>query len=91
MDLCAAHLRSLVDEPRSRGQIDPDLAIARAKIVEAEDFDEAVSFFSTRETFAALNSRVALQQLAALPDKAHATKSSKTCQNIIRKSARAPI
>jgi membrane glycosyltransferase len=75
MDLCAAHLRSLVDEPRSRGQIDSDLAIARAKIVEAEDFDEAVSFFSTRETFAALNSRVALQQLAALPDKAHATKS----------------
>lgn len=75
MDLCAAHLRSLVDEPRSRGQIDADLAIARAKIVEAEDFDEAVSFFSTRETFAALNSRIALQQLAALPDKAHATKS----------------
>ncbi|UFS76379.1 glucans biosynthesis glucosyltransferase MdoH [Tardiphaga sp. 37S4] len=75
MDLCAAHLRSLVDEPRSRGQIDSDLAIARAKIVEAEDFDEAVSFFSMRETFAALNSRVALQQLAALPDKAHATKS----------------
>lgn len=71
-ELREAHTRSLIDQPRNRGQIDSDLAIARAKIAEAEDFDEAVSYLSTREIFAALNSRTALQQLVDLPDKARA-------------------
>jgi len=36
------------------------------------DFDEAVSYLSAREVFAAMNSRTALQQLVDLPDKARA-------------------
>lgn len=71
-DLHEAHLRSMNDAPRSRGQIDSDLAIARAKIAEAEHFDEAVSFLTSRETFAVLNSRSALQQLDDLPGRTNA-------------------
>ncbi len=69
-ELREAHLRTLADQPRNRGQIDSHLAIARAKIDDAEDFEEAVGYLSARETFAALNSRTALQHLADLPDKA---------------------
>ncbi|HEY8335645.1 MAG TPA: glucans biosynthesis glucosyltransferase MdoH [Tardiphaga sp.] len=69
-ELREAHLRTLADQPRNRGQIDPHLAIARAKIDDAEDFEEAVGYLSARETFAALNSRIALQHLADLPDEA---------------------
>ena len=69
-DLREAHLRSLNDTPRRRGQIDSDLAIAREKIADAEDFDEAVSYLTTRETFAVLNSRTTLQQLSNLTSRA---------------------
>jgi membrane glycosyltransferase len=69
-DLREAHLRSLMDAPRRRGQIDSDLAIAREKIADAEAFDEAVSFLTTRETFAVLNSRSALQNLFGLASQA---------------------
>ncbi|WP_299813317.1 glucans biosynthesis glucosyltransferase MdoH [Tardiphaga sp.] len=69
-ELREAHLRTLADQPRTRGQIDTDLAIARAKIEDAGGFDEAVSYLSTRETFAVLNSRIALELLARLPDEA---------------------
>jgi membrane glycosyltransferase len=68
-DLRRAHQQSLHEAPRSRGQIDSDLVIARAKIADAEHFEEAMSFLTSRETFAVLNSRSALQQLDNLPDR----------------------
>jgi membrane glycosyltransferase len=66
-DLLSAHLQSLRATPRIRGQIDPHLAIARAKIEDAERFDEALGYLNSRETFAALNSMGVLQSLLQLP------------------------
>jgi membrane glycosyltransferase len=66
-DLLAAHLRSLAVIPRNRGQVDPDLAVARAKIEDAESFDEAVGYLNRRETFAVLSSGASLQELLELP------------------------
>jgi membrane glycosyltransferase len=52
-----AHLKSLSGgQPRRRGEIDPCLAIARAKIDDAICFDEAVAFLDRGETFAVLKS-----------------------------------
>jgi membrane glycosyltransferase len=52
---------------RIRGQIDPHLAIARAKIEDAESFDEALGYLNSHETFAVLNSRAVLTLLLQLP------------------------
>ena len=53
--LLAAHLDALPSgAKRPRGQIDANLAIARAKIEDAESFDEAVSYLTPREIFAVL-------------------------------------
>jgi membrane glycosyltransferase len=46
-----------------RGQVDPQLAVARAKMEDARTFDEAVSFLNTSETMAMLNDRSILEQL----------------------------
>ena len=62
------HLANLSGEKRrDPGQIDPDLAIARAKIEEAETFDEAQRYLTPRETFAVLNSPVVLRAVCAMP------------------------
>lgn len=67
-ELLAHHLATLPDEKRrNRGQIDPHLAIARAKIEDAENFDEAVGYLTARETMAVLNSPTALQSIFAMP------------------------
>jgi len=67
-ELLAYHLTTLPDEKRrNRGQIDPHLAIARAKIEDAEDFDEAVSYLTAHETMAVLNSPTALRAIFAMP------------------------
>ena len=67
-----AHLGSLsAQKPRSRGQIDPHLAVARAKIEDAECFDEALEYLRPRETFAVLNSPAALAALFELPAAHH--------------------
>jgi membrane glycosyltransferase len=66
-DLLDAHLRNLSVKPRHRGQIDPHLAIARAKIEDAESFDNARGYLSPREIFAVLNSRAILEALLELP------------------------
>jgi membrane glycosyltransferase len=67
-DLRAAHLNNLSDQrPRPRGQVDPHLATARAKIEDAESFEEASGFLSAREKFAVLNSPPALRTLLELP------------------------
>jgi membrane glycosyltransferase len=65
-DLLSAHLKSLQATPRIRGQVDAHLAIARAKIEDAESFDEALGYLNSRETFAVLNSKAVLQSLLQL-------------------------
>jgi membrane glycosyltransferase len=70
-DLRDAHLNNLSGaRPRSRGQVDPYLAIARAKIEDAKSFEEAAGFLNAREKFALLNSPVVLGALLELPDTA---------------------
>jgi membrane glycosyltransferase len=66
-NLLAAHLKSLPATPRIRGRIDPHLAIARAKIEDAESIDEALGYLNSRETFAVLNSGTVLQSLLQTP------------------------
>lgn len=67
-DLLDAHLKALrSDKPRKRGQIDPQLAIARAKLEDAESFDEALAFLTPREVFAVLNSPPLLRALCEMP------------------------
>jgi membrane glycosyltransferase len=67
-DLRAAHLNNLSGpKPRNRGEVDPHLAIGRAKIEDAETFDEAAAFLTPREKFAVLNSPTVLGALLALP------------------------
>jgi membrane glycosyltransferase len=66
--LLEEHLANLpADRQRVRGQIDTYLAIARAKMENAENFDEAVSFLSDREAMAILNSPAALKTLFSMP------------------------
>jgi len=57
----------LVRKRRGRGQIDPHLAIARAKIEDAETFDEALGYLTARETFAVLNSPTILRAVCTMP------------------------
>jgi membrane glycosyltransferase len=52
---------------RKRGDVDPHLAIAMAKVDDAITFEEAVSFLDRRETFALLGSAFGLQRLMAKP------------------------
>jgi membrane glycosyltransferase len=62
------HMANLPNEKlRQRGQINPHLAIARAKIEDAESFDEALGYLTPRETFAVLNSRSMLETLCTMP------------------------
>ena len=62
------HLSNLPgDKRRERGQIDPHLAIARAKIEDAETFDEALGYLTARETFAVLNSPTILRAVCTMP------------------------
>ena len=66
--LLESHLINLPDDKRrNRGQVDPNLAIARAKIEDAESFDEALGYLTAREMFAVLNSPTLLRQLRAMP------------------------
>jgi membrane glycosyltransferase len=68
-ELREAHLNNLSGQrPRKRGEVDPHLAIARAKIEDAETFEEAAGFLSVREKFAVLQSPAVLAVLFELPD-----------------------
>src|ERR1700730_10302726 len=63
------HLANLPDgKRRVRGQIDPHLAIARAKIEEAETFDEVLGYLKTREAYAVLHSPTLLRAVCSMPD-----------------------
>jgi len=66
--LLESHLMNLPDEKRrNRGQVDPNLAIARAKMEDAESLDEALGYLTERETFAVLSSPTLLRALSAIP------------------------
>ena len=67
-NLFESHLTNLpADGRRSRGQVDPHLAIARAKIEDAENFEELLGYLTPRETFAVLHSSTLLLALQAMP------------------------
>jgi membrane glycosyltransferase len=62
------HLANLPDDKhRIRGQIDPHLAIARAKIEDAETFDEVLGYLKTREAYAVLHSPTLLRAVCSMP------------------------
>jgi membrane glycosyltransferase len=66
--LLDAHLMNLPrDRSRIRGQINPHLAIARAKIEDAETLEEALGYLTSREEFAVLGSPSILGALHAKP------------------------
>jgi membrane glycosyltransferase len=66
--LLDAHVMNLPRDRRgNRGQINPHLAIARAKIEDAESFDEALRYLSSREQFAVLSSPSMLRGVYAMP------------------------
>jgi membrane glycosyltransferase len=65
--LLGPHMQSLEAPPRKSGRIDIDLAIARAKIEQSDDFEEAVNSLSARETLAVLKHRHALEQVMRMP------------------------
>lgn len=61
------HLDSIVHQTaRKRGQIDPYLAVARAKIDDAETFEEAVGYLTMPETAAVLNDRRMLERMMTM-------------------------
>jgi membrane glycosyltransferase len=59
-------LMILPRKPRSPGQIDADLTIAKAKIEDASTVEEALSFFSIDEMRAAFSDRETFERLSAL-------------------------
>jgi membrane glycosyltransferase len=62
------HLANMpVDKARIRGQVDPNWAIARAKIEDAETFEEALGYLTSRETFAILNAASLLRTTCNMP------------------------
>jgi membrane glycosyltransferase len=66
-ELLERHLANLPGRPRIRGQINPDLAIARAKIDDAESFEQALGYLTPGEEFAVLASPSTLKTLCAMP------------------------
>jgi membrane glycosyltransferase len=67
-ELLEAHLNNLpLHDKRIRGQVNPHLAVARAKIEDARCLEEALEFLNSRETFAVLNSLPVLRALFELP------------------------
>jgi membrane glycosyltransferase len=55
--------------PRGRGEVDAHLAIARAKIEDAESFEDAVGYLTQREKLAVLKSPAILMPLLQLPQR----------------------
>lgn len=63
-----AHLAMLDDLPsRSKGEIDVPLAVARAKLADADQRDEAIAMLNRSETFAVLADRDALSSVLQMP------------------------
>lgn len=67
-ELLQHHLINLPDEtPRIRGRIDAHLAIARAKIEDAENVEQIISFLTPLEIMAILNSPATLRAVFSMP------------------------
>ena len=63
-DLRKHHLDSIaIHSPRIRGQVNAQLAVARAKIDDARYFEEAVGYLTPAETVAVLNHGPTLERL----------------------------
>ena len=62
------HIQLLPEAPRrTRGEVDPHRAVAEAKLIDAETFDEASSWIKGRERNIVLSDRALIILLAALP------------------------
>ena len=68
-----AHLRESHDlflppaQPRLRGHIDTDRALAEAKLAEAQTLDEAITWLKPKERMVVLHDRALIDMLARLP------------------------
>jgi membrane glycosyltransferase len=68
------HIQLLPDAPRrTRGEVDPHRAVAEAKLIDAETFEEASSWLQGRERNIVLGDRALIILLAALPSEQGAT------------------
>jgi membrane glycosyltransferase len=56
-----------VARPRVRGLIDPDRAVAEAKLMDARDVAEAARWLKPRERLVVLQDRALIEMLAQLP------------------------
>ena len=66
-ELCNAHLANLPpDNSRPRGKVNPTLAVALAKLDEAESLQEALDFLNEAEQYTVLSSSRAFQKLTSL-------------------------
>jgi membrane glycosyltransferase len=64
------HLMNVRDyKQRKRGDVDTHLAVARAKIEDAETFEDVLDYLTEQETFAVLNSPMTLRSVVAIPAK----------------------
>ena len=62
------HIQLLPEAPRrTRGEVDPHRAVAEAKLIDAETFEEASSWLKGRERTIVLSDRALIILLAALP------------------------
>ncbi|GLH80517.1 glucans biosynthesis glucosyltransferase H [Bradyrhizobium sp. SSBR45G] len=68
-ELRRQHLTALpASRRRKPGDIDVELATAKARLADASSLRQAAGFLSRRETLAVLNDRAALERLVALPE-----------------------
>jgi membrane glycosyltransferase len=67
-----------VKERRRRGEIDPERAIAEAKLGEAECIDDAVKWLRPKERMVVLHDRALLDLLARLPGESPSRDSEET-------------
>jgi membrane glycosyltransferase len=65
------HIQLLPEAPRrTRGEVEPHRAVAEAKLIDAETFEEASSWLKGRERNIVLSDRALIILLAALPSEA---------------------
>ncbi len=63
-----AHELMLPDaQPRRRGEVEPDRAVAQAKLVDAEAIEDAAIWLKPKERMVVLHDRALIGLLASLP------------------------
>jgi membrane glycosyltransferase len=68
--LRAAHESFLAETPRRRGDVDVEIAVAAAKLNDAQTLEDARVWLNSRERLAVLNDRALIAMLACLPNAA---------------------